>query len=41
MLLFNVPRNNCAFQIPVDQDLNHPQPEMRYRIISGINYAFN
>lgn len=32
---------NCAFHIPINQSLNHPQPEMRHRIISGINFAFN
>ena len=32
---------NAAFQLPVVQSLNSPQPEMNYRIITGITYAFN
>lgn len=32
---------NTAFQLPAVQELNHPQPEMKYRCIAGITYAFN
>jgi hypothetical protein len=31
---------NTAFQLPTIQNLNEPQPEMKYRIILGVNYAF-
>lgn len=32
---------NTAIQIPVSQTLNMPQPEMNYRIITGISVAIN
>lgn len=32
---------NTAFQLPVSQTLNMPQPEMNYRIITGISVAIN
>ncbi len=32
---------NAAYQLPVVQTLNQPQPEMNYRIVAGINYIFN
>jgi hypothetical protein len=30
-----------ALQLPVQQTLNEPQPQMTYRFIAGISYAFN
>lgn len=32
---------NTAFQLPSMQKLNEPQPQMKYRIIAGITYAFD
>lgn len=32
---------NTAFQIPAMLSLNQPQPEMQYRVITGITYSFN
>jgi hypothetical protein len=32
---------NTAIQLPAMQKLNEPQPEMKYRCIAGITYAFN
>jgi hypothetical protein len=32
---------NSAFQLPVSQSLNQPQPEMNFKVIAGISYAIN
>jgi hypothetical protein len=32
---------NTAFQLPILQHLNEPQPEMKYRCMAGITYSFN
>jgi hypothetical protein len=32
---------NTAFQLPAIQNLNQPQPEMKYRMIAGVTYAFD
>jgi len=38
---FNKFSISTAFQFPALQKLNEPQPEMKYRCIAGITYAFN
>ncbi|MBK8847392.1 MAG: hypothetical protein IPO27_12940 [Bacteroidetes bacterium] len=38
---FNKISINTAFQLPVSQTLNMPQPEMKFRIITGISVALN
>ncbi len=38
---FNKLSLNTAVQLPVHQKLNSPQPEMKYRIITGISVALN
>jgi hypothetical protein len=38
---FNKFSISTAFQLPALQQLNDPQPEMKYRCIAGITYAFN
>jgi hypothetical protein len=30
-----------AFDLPVSQKLNMPQPQLKYKLITGISYAFN
>lgn len=38
---FNKLSLSAALQLPVNQTLNTPQPEMKYRLITGISYAIN